>query len=71
MIKHPTRFGAKTGTATRIKEFVSHVHLTHCQGCALQLTVGDTMKAIKIMRGSLDATSELNKLINFSKILKS
>ena len=65
MIKHPTWFGAKTGTATRIKEFVSNVHLTHCHGCALLLAVGD-----KIMRGSLDAASELNKLISFSKILK-
>ena len=71
MIKYLTWFGAKTRVTTRIKEFVSHVHLTHRRGCTLQLAVCDTMKVIKIMRGSLDVAFELNKLIIHCKILKS
>ena len=55
--------GAKTEVATRINEIESHAHLTHCYGHALQLAVGDTTEAIKIMRGTLDAVFELNKLL--------
>ena len=54
--------GAKTGVATHINEIKSHVHLTHCHGHAFQLAVGETIKTIKIMRGTLDAAFELNKL---------
>ena len=36
---------------------------THCHGHALQLVVGDTIKAIKILRGTLDVAFDLNKLI--------
>ena len=60
--------GAKTRVATRINEMESHAHLTHCHGHALQLAVGDTIKAIKIMRSSLDAAFELNKLIKYSMV---
>ena len=59
--------GAKTGVATRINEIESHAHLTHYHGHALQLVVGETIKAIGIMRGSLDAAFELNKLQILSK----
>ena len=41
--------GAKTKVATRINEIESHAHLTHYHGYALQLVVGETIKAIKIM----------------------
>ena len=57
--------GAKTGVATRIKEMESYAHLTHCHGRALQLASGDTIKAMKIMRSTLDAAFELNKLIKY------
>ena len=40
--------------------------MTHCYGHALQLAVGDTIKAIKLTRGTLDAAFELNKLIKYS-----
>ena len=40
--------GAKTGVATRINEIESHPHLTHYHGHALE-----TIKAVKIMRGTL------------------
>ena len=35
-------------------------------GHALQLDVSETIKAIKIIRGTLDAAFELNKLIKYS-----
>ena len=63
--------GAKTGVATRINEIESHAHLTHYHGHALQLVVGETIKAIKIMRGTLDAAFELNKLQILSKKARS
>ena len=47
------------------------VHVTYCHSHALQLVVGDTIKAIKIMRGSLGAAFELTKVIKCSMILKS
>ena len=47
--------GAKTGVATHINEIESNAHLTHYPGQAIQLVVGETIKAIKIMRGTLDA----------------
>ena len=59
--------GTKTGVAAYIKEIESHAHLTHCHGDALQLVVSETIKAIKIMRDTLDAAFEL---INFKYSLK-
>ena len=47
-------FGAKTGVATHINEIESHAYLTHYHGHALQLVVSETIKAIKIIRGTLD-----------------
>ena len=59
---------AKTGVATRINEMDSYVHLTHSHDHALQLAVGDTIKVIKIMRSTLDAAFELNKLIKYCMV---
>ena len=39
--------GDKTGVATYINEIETHGHLTHCHGHALQLVVGETIKAKK------------------------
>ena len=47
-------FGAKTEVVTHINEIVSHAHLTDYNGHALQLVVSETIKAIKIIRGTLD-----------------
>ena len=55
-------FGAKTGVETHTNETESHAHLTHYHGHYLQLVIGETIKAIKIIRGTLDAAFELNKL---------
>ena len=49
--------GVKTGVATPINEIESHTHLTHYHGNTLETT-----KAIKIIRGTLDAAFELNTL---------
>ena len=46
--------GTVTGVAKHINEIESHAHLTHCHGYTLQLAVGETIKTIKIMRGTLD-----------------
>ena len=64
-------FGAKTGAETPINEIELHAHLTHYHGHALQLVVGEIIKAIKIIRGTLDAAFELNKLQILSKKARS
>ena len=64
-------FGAKTGVETHINEIESHAHLTQYHGHALQFVVGETIKAIKIIRGTLDAAFELNKLQILSKTARS
>ena len=58
--------GAKTGVATRMNEIESHAHLTHYHGHALE-----TIKAIKIIRGTLDAAFDLNTLQILSKKARS
>ena len=45
--------GAKTGVATRMNEIESHAHLTNYHG-----HVHETIKVIKIIRGTLDAAFE-------------
>ena len=47
------------------------VQLTSCHGHARQLIDGDTIKAIKIIRSSLDEAFELTKVIKCSVFLKS
>ena len=55
MIGTSNMFGAKTGVVTHINEIVSHAHLTDYNGHAVfQLVVSETIKAIKIIRGTLD-----------------
>ena len=63
--------GAKIRVATHINEIESHAHLTHYHGHALQLFIGETIISIKIMRVTLDAAFELNKLEILSKKAKS
>ena len=60
--------GAKTGVAIRINEIESDASLTHCHGHALQLAVGETIKALITMTGTLDAAFELKKLIKYSVV---
>ena len=56
--------GAKTGVATRISKIESHAHLIHYYGHTLEF-----IKAIKIMRDTLEAAFELNELQILSKSL--
>ena len=58
--------GAKTEVVAHINKIESHAHCTHCHGLALPLVVGETIKAIKIMRGILEAVFKLNRLIKYS-----
>ena len=58
--------GAKAVVATRMNKIESHAHLTHYHGHALE-----TIKAIKIIRGTLDAAFELNTLQILSKRVRS
>ena len=64
-------FGAKTGVETYINEIESHAHLIHYHGHALQLVVGEIIKAIKVIRDTIDAAFELNKLQIISKKARS
>ena len=63
--------GNKTGVSTHMNEIKSHAYLTRYHGHALQLVVSETIKAIKIMRGTLDVDFELNKLQIFYKKARS
>ena len=58
--------GANTGVATVINEIELHAHLIHYHGHALE-----TIKAIKIIRGTLDAVFQLNTLQILSKKARS
>ena len=60
----------ETSVATHINEIESLAHLTHCHSHALQIAVGETIQAIKIMKNSLSAVFELNKLMIFSTVSK-
>ena len=51
-------FGAKTRVATHINKIESNARLSHCHGHALHLVVGETIKAIKIIRDTLEAPFE-------------
>ena len=51
--------------------FNSLTDLAYCNGQALQLADGDTIKAIKKVTASLDAAFEWNKVIKCSVFLKS
>ena len=57
--------GAKTEVVAHINKIESHAHCTHCHGLALPLVIGETIKAIKIMRGILEAAFKLNRLIKY------
>ena len=58
--------GGKTGVTTRVNEIEPHAHVTHYHGHALV-----TIKAIKIIRGTLDSSFELNTLQILSKKARS
>ena len=66
---HPTRLVQKTGVAACTKETESIWHIATVR-LFIQLADGDTIKAIKRIRGSLDAVFEMTKVIKCSMFLK-
>lgn len=58
--------GLKKGVATQILSESPLAFLTHCYGHALNLAVGDMIKAESLFRNTMDTTSELSKLIKKS-----
>lgn len=58
--------GAKKGVAANISAVESRAIYTHCYGHALNLAIGDTMKASKVMRDTMDTVYEISKLIKYS-----
>ena len=58
--------GSKHGVATQLQAEESRAVLTHCNGHALNLAIGDAMKQSKTCRDALDTVYEISKLIRFS-----
>lgn len=58
--------GKKKGVSTQILQESPLAFLTHCYGHALNLAVGDMIKAEPLLRDTMDITSELSKLIKKS-----
>ena len=61
MMGHPTWLALRLGQQY-IQTRLSYAYLTDCYDYALRLAVDETIKAIEIMRGTLDAVFEFNKL---------
>ena len=60
--------GAKIGVATYINEIESNAYLKHYLSMVtLFKVVGESIKTVEIMRGTLDAAFELNNLQILSK----
>ena len=68
MMGHPTWLVLRLEQQHTLNEIESLAHLTQYHGHPLPLTVGETIKRIKIMRGTLEAAFELNKLIKYSMV---
>ena len=68
MMGHPTWLVLRLEQQHILNEIESHAHLTHYHGYALQLAVDETIKIKKIMKDTLEANFELNKLIKYSMV---
>ena len=58
--------GSKSGVAKRISDLEPRAFFTHCYGHSLNLAACDTLKQSKIMKGALELTHEITKLIKYS-----
>ena len=58
--------GKKAGVATQIKAINSKCLYTHCYGNALNLSVKDACTKIQCLKGTLDTTKEICKLVKKS-----
>ena len=61
--------GSKSGVATQIQKKELRAILTHCYGHSLQLAVGDMVREVRNLRDALDTTSEISKLLKYSRKL--
>ncbi len=61
-----TMAGFKSGVATRLLQEEPKALYTHCYGHAQNLACGDMIKQIKLLKGTLDTTYDLIKLIKYS-----
>lgn len=57
--------GSRNGVKAQILE-EPRALFTHCYGHALSLSVGDTVKRIKVLQSSMDTTYEISKLLQYS-----
>ena len=58
--------GAKTGVAKQLSDEERRAIYIHCDGHALNLATGDSVKKSKLMKDSLDTTFEVSKLFKYS-----
>ena len=58
--------GSKTGVKTRFLEKEPHALYMHCYGNALNLSVGDAIKLVPLLRSTLDTAHEISKLFQYS-----
>ena len=61
-----TMSGAKTGVAKQLSDEERRAIYIHCDGHALNLATGDSVKKSKLMKDALDTTFEVSKLIKYS-----
>ena len=58
--------GVRRGVATQFLTEEPRALYNHCYGHALNLAIGDTIKQVKLLRGTLDTCFEMSKLLKFS-----
>lgn len=58
--------GCRSGIAKQITDIESRALYTHCYGHSLNLAVGDTIKAIKLLQDTIDIAYEISGLIKLS-----
>ena len=63
-----TMKGARNGAAKQLRDEEPRAIYLHCNGHALNLASGDTVKKSKLMKDALDVTYEVSKLVRYSPI---
>ena len=58
--------GRRSGVAVQLSSEEPRAIYTHCYGHALNLAAADTIKQNKLLRDTLDITSEISKLLKYS-----
>ena len=58
--------GSRNGVKAQILKEEPRAMFTHYYGHALSLSVGDTVKRIRLLQSSMDTTYEISKLLQYS-----